>query len=199
MSPWLQKLRSLFPDYRKRTGILIKVPVPLLCALALLCLATHARAVEDSSPAPADQVKAAFLFNFIKFTDWPADSGGGGTICVGILGRDPFGDALDTLSGKLAKGRRVVVAHYRRVEEVKDCEVLFVSDSEKGRLSHVLKTLSGSHVLTVAEQEGFCEAGGMINLVSARGKMTFEINMGAATRARLRISSQLLRLARSVL
>jgi hypothetical protein len=141
-------------------------------------------------------VKAAFLFNFLKFTEWPDTSSA--TICLGVLGKDPFGDGLEALRGKTAKGRKVVIARFGRVEDAKDCDVLFIAESERGRLPHVLKSLQGSRTLTVGDQEGFCEAGGMINLVSARNKVGFEINVAAANRARLRISSQLLKLARNV-
>jgi len=152
----------------------------------------------EEPAASAAQVKAAFLYNFMKFTEWP-DAPSSGTICLGVLGRDPFGEALEGVRGKTARGRRVVIARYRRVEEVKECDVLFISESERGRLAHVLRVLQGSRTLTVADQEGFCEAGGMINLVSVRNRVGFEVNIGAASRARLRISSQLLKLARNVL
>lgn len=150
--------------------------------------------------SPEYQVKAAFIYNFVKFVEWPGDqTSSASTITLGILGRDPFGEALDQVKGKLAKGRRIVVVHFRRIEEVRECDLLFISESERPRLSHILKSLQNSRVLTVADQEGFCEAGGMINLVSANRKVYFEINAGAAARARFRISSQLLKLARSVL
>ncbi|MCM0081942.1 YfiR family protein [Geomonas sp. Red32] len=146
------------------------------------------------------QLKAAFLYNFLKFVDRPAEAvTSPTTICIGILGRDPFEDALDSLKGKLAKGRRVVVLRVRSVEEARSCDLLFVSASEKGRLSHLLKQANTLHLLTVADQQGFCEAGGMINLVTVNNRIAFDVNLAAANRARLKISSQLLRLAHSVL
>jgi hypothetical protein len=101
--------------------------------------------------------------------------------------------------GKTAKGRKVVVLHFHSVEEVKDCDVLFVSASEKGRLSQILKAVQHSHMLTVSDLDGFCEAGGMINLFSVKSRVGFQVNLAAASRARLRVSSQLLKLARSVI
>jgi hypothetical protein len=146
------------------------------------------------------QVKAAFLYNFLKFVDWPTDGiSSPSTIAVGILGRDPFDDALEPLNGKIAKGRRVTVLHFRSVEEARGVDLLFICASEKGRLSHILKTFHNSHVLTVGDTEGFCQAGGMINLVFIKNRVGFDVNIAAANRARLRISSQLLKLARSVL
>ena len=146
------------------------------------------------------QVKAAFLYNFMKFVDWPSDGlSTPGTVTLCILGKDPFGDALDEVRGKTVKGRRVVVVHLRGVEELKECDLLYVCASERGRLSQILKTVQNSRVLTVADQEGFCQAGGMINLVFVKNRVGFEVNVTAANRARFRVSSQLLKLARLVL
>ncbi|MBJ6727797.1 YfiR family protein [Geomesophilobacter sediminis] len=147
------------------------------------------------------QVKAAFIYNFMKFVEWPAGEGVGtpSTITFGILGKDPFGEALDQIKGKTAKGRRVVVVHFRRVEEVRDCDVLFIAESEKSRVVHILKGVQNARILTVSDLDGFCQAGGMISLVSAQSRIVFDINAGAANRARLRISSQLLKLARNVI
>ncbi|OGU06942.1 MAG: hypothetical protein A2075_18275 [Geobacteraceae bacterium GWC2_58_44] len=157
-------------------------------------------AAAASPPASSEyQVKAAFLYNFMKFVEWPSDGlATPGTICLGILGRDPFDDALDEFKGKLAKGRKVVVLHFRSVEEVKGCDILFICPSEKGRLSQILKLANNSRMLTVADQEGFCEAGGMINLLFIKNRVGFEVNVAAASRAKLRVSSQLLKLARNV-
>jgi len=158
-----------------------------------------------SAPQPAYaasseyQVKAAFLYNFLKFVDWPSDGmNSAATICLGVLGKDPFDDALDSIRGKAAKGRKVVVVRFRSVEEVKGCDLLFICASEKGRLPHILRSIHNTRMLTVADQEGFCEAGGMINLVFVKNRVGFEVNVQAANRARLRISSQLLKLATNV-
>lgn len=172
----------------------------ILLSLLLLFSLAAGGAAASLPPTREYQVKAAFIYNFMKFVDWPGEAiGFPSTITLGILGKDPFGEALDEVEGKTAKGRRVVVVRFRKVEEVRECDVLFVSGSEKGRLPHILKGLQSARVLTVADQEGFCEAGGMINLVSAKSRIVFEINAGAVGRSRLRVSSQLLKLARSVI
>lgn len=172
-------------------------PLLLLCAL----FAPIGWSTADAAPVATSeyQVKAAFLYNFMKFVDWPSDGlNSATTISLGILGRDPFEDALEEVKGKHAKGRRVVVLHFRSIEEVKGCDLLFICASEKGRLSQILKFTQNYRMLTVADQDGFCEAGGMINLVFVKNRVGFEVNVAAASRARLRISSQLLKLARSV-
>jgi len=146
------------------------------------------------------QVKAAFLYNFMKFVEWPGDGlNNPGTLTLGILGRDPFGDALDEVRDKTAKGRRVVIVHLHGIEEARECDLLFVCASEKGRLPQILRGVQSARVLTVADQEGFCQAGGIINLVFVNNRVGFEVNVAAANRVRLRVSSQLLKLARLVL
>jgi len=179
----------------------LKAPASLLLLLCALLVGAGSLSTAHAAPAasPEYQVKAAFLYNFMKFVEWPGDPAGTpGTISLGILGHDPFGDALDAVRGKYAKGRRVVVVHFRSLEEVKGCDLLFVCASEKGRLSQTLKLANNSRMLTVADQDGFCEAGGMINLVFVKNRVGFEVNVAAANRAKLRISSQLLKLARHV-
>jgi hypothetical protein len=165
-----------------------------------LVLAGLSGAVRQAAAASSEyQVKAAFLYNFMKFVEWPGERpGGAGTLTLGIIGKDPFGAALEDIRGKSAKGRRVVVIHLHGVDEVKECDLLFVSASEKGRLPQILKAAQSYPVLTVGDQEGFSQAGGMINLVFVNNRVGFDVSVSAASRARLRISSQLLRLARTV-
>ena len=191
------------PDSRRRPARGIPRGWALLpVLLGLLAGGLLGAAAADSWGATNSeyQVKAAFLYNFMKFVEWPGDAlNSSGTLTLGILGRDPFGDALDEVRGKSAKGRRIVVLHLRGVEELRECDLLFVCASEKGRLAQILKAAQSSHALTVADQEGFCQAGGMINLVFVNNRVGFEVNVAAASRSRLRVSSQLLRLARLVL
>lgn len=186
-------LRGRHPLTRRRLGAAL---CALLVALAALAFPPATRAGQESGEY---QVKAAFIYNFMKFVEWPPDGlATPGTICLGILGRDPFGDALEEIKGKTAKGRRVVVVHFRSVEDVKGCDVLFICASEKGRLSHILKAVHNARLLTVADQDGFCAAGGMINLLFVKNRVAFEVNVAAASRAKLHVSSQLLKLARNV-
>jgi len=179
-----------------RSTALVLVLCGLFLAASVCASALAASAVANSEY----QVKAAFLYNFMKFVDWPSDGlSTPGTVTLGILGKDLFGEALEEVRGKTVKGRRVVVVHLHGVEELKECDLLYVCASERGRLPQILKTVQNSHVLTVADQDGFCQAGGIINLVFLKNRVGFEVNLGAANRARLRVSSQLLKLARLVL
>ena len=177
-------------------GKALRVLPGFLLACALCGANGSAGAVANSEY----RVKAAFLYNFMKFVEWPGDGlNTPGTLTLGIIGKDPFGDALDEVRGKTAKGRRVVVLHLHGAEEVRECDLLFVCASERGRLTQILRSVQNLRILTVADQDGFCQAGGMINLVFIKNRVGFEVNAAAATRARLRVSSQFLKLARLVL
>ena len=147
------------------------------------------------------QVKAAFLYNFAKFVEWPAGKlgDGGSPIAVCVFGRDPFGATLDqTLQGKTANDRTLVVRRATAAADLKRCHILFISSSEKKRMAETLQSLGGGSVLTVGETEGFTEQGGMVNFTREQNKVRLEINPAAAARAGIRISSQLLKLARVV-
>ncbi len=144
-------------------------------------------------------LKAAFLYNFAKFIDWPADSfaDDGSPLIFGVLGSDPFGSALDkTLQGKTVRGRSLVIRRFREVEDVRACHILFVGRSEGKRLAQTLESLQGSAVVTVGETKGFARVGGIINFFTEQDKLRFEINVEAAEREGLKISAHLLNLAR---
>ena len=145
------------------------------------------------------QVKAAFLLNFANFVQWPQGALGDDTLIVGILGQDPFGNYTDFLQGKTVKGRRVVVKRYDDPEEAREAAILFISDSEQRFLPDLLKILKGHPVLTIADHPGFCRSGVMINMHLLQKRVRFNINLTAAHRAGLEISSQLLKLAQEVI
>ena len=147
------------------------------------------------------QVKAAFLYNFAKFVEWPLPALGppGSPIVVAVLGKDPFGSQLEqTFGNKTVQGRTIVVRRGEKLDDVKGCHILFVSSSEKRHLQQIFEALKKSSVLTVGEVDHFAELGGMINFVLENDKVHFEINVGSAERSGLKISSQLLRLAKVV-
>ncbi len=163
-------------------------------------------------------VKAAFLYNFIKFVDWPKEkmADANSPIEIGIMGKDPFGKAFEPLKDKTAKGRRIVIRRLkgpaelgessgqteaelqRQIEAAKKCHVLFVCRSEKKHLKELLERFKGQPVLTVGDCDGVLQAGGIINFVMEKQKVRFEINAAGARQTRLNIRSQLLRLARKV-
>ena len=148
-------------------------------------------------PSREPEIKAAFLYNFIKFVDWPTEflPDTSDTITICVLRTDTFGDALESLRGKTVKGRRLAIRRIEPGRAVDSCHVLFVGSSEEQRLSQVMQSVQRSSVLTVGETNEFLHSGGIINFVIERNKVHFEINLNSAERARLKLSSQLLGLA----
>jgi hypothetical protein len=146
------------------------------------------------------EIKAAYLYNFINYVDWPENAfpAPGGTITIGIVGQNPFGDALGPLNGKQVKGRTLAVKQITDPKDLDQCQIVFISSSEKQRLTELLDKLKDSRVLTVSEIDGFAQQGGIINFFSEHNKVRFEINPDAAHRLGLNISSELLKLAKLV-
>ena len=144
------------------------------------------------------RVKAAFLYNFAKFVEWPAQSfnGAGDPLTICVLGENPFGRGLvEIVRGQVAGGRRLAVRQVADVRQAGGCHILFVSSSERSRSRSILETLNPAGVLTVGESEGFAAEGGVMNLKLEGGRIRIEVNLEAANRGHLRISSKLLSLA----
>lgn len=172
----------------------------LLFVPLCLMLAFGPRAARAQEPNEY-QVKAAFLYNFTKFVDWPEDPQDDNQkpFLVCVIGDDPFGASLDQfLADKSLLGHRLKVQRLGKAEWAKTCEIAFISSSEKPHLPSILDQLSSTNVLTVGDTPGFAEMGVMINFILQDDHVRFEINVGAAKRAGLRISSRLLSLAKIV-
>ena len=138
---------------------------------------------------PEYDLKAEFLCKFVQFVTWP--KGGNGTI--GILGDDPFGGKLQSaLQGKLR------IKRSKQPEDLKTCQIVFVSKSEHGNANGIIAVLGDANVLTVGDSAGFASQGGVIGFTMDGDKVRFEINTVAARRAGLIISSKLLQLASRV-
>lgn len=179
----------------------LKAAVSLLAAVAcaVVPLGTGARGAE--SPSFEYQVKAACLYNFAKFVDWPpaAFPDQKSPIVFGILGEDPFGNVLEGfIKNKTINGRTLTIKRSRRVEDLKNCQILFISRSEQARLAQILTALKGLNILTVSDTEEFLADGGIINFKMQGDKVRFEVNLATAQRAALKISSELLELAIAV-
>ncbi len=172
-----------------------RIAVLLFCAGFCLCPEYAA-----AQSVGEYEIKAAFLYNFARFTDWPDEADHPQdpfTFC--ILGEDPFGGGLEaTTRGKSVHGRPVAVEHLGTAPEGRSCRVVFIAPSEHKQLGKILDALDGSSALTVGDSEGFSESGVMINLVVEDRQVRFEVNAEAARHAGLRLSSRLLELARVV-
>jgi len=168
----------------------------LAAVLAGLTVSTLAPAAE---PAPTEyEIKAAFIYNFAKYVEWPEnnDLDSGEAFIIGVLGADPFGALLDQIArSKTIGDKPIVIRRFEHVEDYTPCHILFVAASEHDRLPAILEKLAHSPALVMGDTAGFAHAGVAVNFVIERSKVRFEINPAAATRAGLKISSKLLRLA----
>ncbi len=147
------------------------------------------------------QVKAAFLFNFTKFVEWPDGSfeDPQAPIVVGIIGDDPFGDDLGRIiAGQKVQGRSLVIRRERWGDDLRGCHVLFVSASEHEHSSRILGSVQSASVLTVSDMEGFAKAGGVIEFVTEENRVRFIVNLDSANQSKLRVSAKLLALARVI-
>jgi len=169
--------------------------------LSLLLLSRGLAMPAQTPASPEYQLKAVFLFNFAQFVEWPATAfpEPQTPVVIGVLGEDPFGAFLDeTVRGEKVNNRPLAVQRFRRVEEIKNCHVLFISRSERDRLGQILPSLKGRNILTVGDAEDFAGRGGMIRFVTEKNKIRLKINVDAAKTADLTISSKLLRPAEIV-
>jgi hypothetical protein len=173
----------------------------LHAVLWVICALGAASPVLAQTEKPTEyQVKAAYLFNFGKFVHWPPGSGEARTnrfrICV--LGRNPFGSALEGLTGQIISGRSVATRAISRPQNAGKCDVLFVGASEQDHLSEILAAIQKQSILTVSDMPHFVARGGMIEFVIQDNKVRFQVNRAAAETAGLSLSSDLLKLAVNV-
>ena len=170
-----------------------QVPRVVQVLLTLALLSDWAKAAET---ARAYQIKAAFIFNFAQFTEWPegAFDDKEAPLVIGIFGSNPFGDVLeDTVRNEVVHGRRLVVERYTKLAEIKSCHILYIGQSEVDRVENIRDQLKGKPVLTVSDIENSGARGVVIELVTTQNRIRFRINLEAAKQANLTLSSKLLR------
>jgi hypothetical protein len=173
-----------------------------LAVLLVTVSSTPPRARGELSSTGEYDVKAAFLFHFAQFVEWPTgtfkDASSPLTYCT--VGGDPFSGALDqSLSGKTIGARPLRVQHFKLPRETQNCQVLFVGAAENKLLAETMATVGGRPILTVGETEHFAADGGVIGFVVEANKIRFEVNLEAAEKANLKISARLLALAKTVI
>lgn len=162
---------------------------------ALLC----ALAGQAQPHLPEEQLKAAFVFNFAKYIEWPAEEGTLAQIVACVIGdASAIGDALGAFHGRAVAGRTFQVRRHVQPEEVDRCHIAVLSDSSDRRVVAALKQMPAQAVLTVSDADGFVDGGGMIGIVRNGDRLQFDINQAALQRANLKASSQLLKLARNL-
>lgn len=181
---------------RTRRGIRAGALVALLAGAPLLSWSQEAR-----QELPEYVVKAGFFYNFAKYVEWPeaAFEDAKAPIRIGIVGKDPFGETLDTvLRAKTVNERAFVISRYRTPGEIQACHILFVPGGESDQLPRILEKVGKSGVLIVGERADFARAGGIINILVEDQKPKLEINPDAALEQKITINSKLLKVARIV-
>ena len=175
---------ALLIAHRARCGLLIGALLSGIC---------HAQIFNEY------QVKAAFLYSFAKFVEWPPQTypdhtAAAVTIC--ILGQDPFGSFLnDAVRGKMVGERPLAVYRLANLREAGECQILFIAASERSRMPAVLASVSNPGLLTVGDTPEFASQGGIIGLQRDGDRIRLQVNLPAAEKAKLRISSRVLSLA----
>ena len=170
-------------------------------AAALIVVLLFLPAMAEPSAPSEYQVKAAFLFNFPKYIEWPKDvlAEEGQPLVLGVMGQDRFGaDLRAIVASKLVEGRPVILKSPVSNQEARTCHLLFISDSERKKLPEILSDLKSLPVVTVGESPGFLEHGGTINFVIRDSKVRLDINLAGAEKAGLKISAKLLGVADTV-
>jgi hypothetical protein len=170
--------------------------------LLLAALAVYAQTLDaQTARVPEYQLKATFLFQFTQFVAWPSDAFASPAtpLVIGILGDDPFGKYLDdVIQHEKLDEHPLTVQRFRRLEDVKNCHLLFVARTDSDRIEEIVDALKGQPVLTVGDAETFAERGGVIQFVTEENRTRLRINLDAAKGSKLTISSKLLRPARVI-
>lgn len=194
----------------QRIGCSIAVAIVILG-----CLLVPAYADTQSGQYKEYEVKAAFIYNFLKFVDWPEEKmeNSDKQIIIGIIGENPFGSAANVFKNKKVEDREVVLKYFESFEDIKNmskedraakeeslknCHLLFICQSERKQVREITDLVSKSSVLTVGDMDGFTKSGGIINLFIEDNKIRFNINLTVADKNGLKVRSQLLRLAKNV-
>jgi hypothetical protein len=158
----------------------------------------------DASDSSEYLIKAGFIYNFAKFVDWPSTSFSqpDAPIVIGVIGTDPFGSVLDRIvADKKIGSRGFIVRRYKwgkDLKDLRDCQILFVSASEKAHTDEIVEFVKWLPILTIGETPGFAERGGVIRFTLEDNRVRFEVNVDAAHKANLNISSRLLTLAKII-
>lgn len=176
------------------------IRLPTISLLTCLCLAACSDAARAQQVSIEPGVKAGFVFNFVKFAQWSdirEDNGAPLLICT--LGANPLDGQLALLNGRQVRNRVIEIRQRTSAGDWRNCDALYLSDSDAGRMEAVIRSVAGAPVLTIGDLPGFVQAGGMIGLRIEENRMRFDVNLVAAQRAGLKLSSQMLKLAGQVL
>ena len=170
-----------------------------LLLLLLLVIPAASTSHGQGAPSRENQVKAAFIYNFAQFVEWPADAflANGNQFVIAVVGDTPLYSELErTLKGKTVGGREFAVRGYPRPADVQRCHILFVGAAERHNAAEAIHKVAGQGTLTVGDFDGFTASAGIVRFLTEDNKLRFEVNVDAARGEKLNVSSKLLKLAR---
>jgi hypothetical protein len=172
------------------------VPAGLLVAIFAATSLLQPASIGGTSGSVELHVKAAYLFNFGRYVSWPQQTG---DVVIGVIGHDPIVDVLEkTIAGKTINSRAYRVRIFAAAEQIDRCDILFLPRSEARHAPSIFTAISGKPILTVSDLEGFSNDGGMIEFLLIDDTLKFDINLAAAQKSGLQISSELLRVAHDI-
>ncbi|MDX1582486.1 MAG: YfiR family protein [Thermoanaerobaculia bacterium] len=176
-----------------------RVIVHVLIGLLLVGLSVPAAPAARGEAPPEYALKAEFLERFTRFVDWPRSAVERETFRIGIVGEDPFGVYLRKLAdSRRIKNRRIEIHRIDEVEDVTECQLVFISDLDRSDLDQVLEAARERPILTIGDTAGYAEAGVMINFYLDGDRIRFEINENAVSDSGLEVDTRLLKLARVI-
>ena len=189
---------SIWPVRAARIMIRLRRSLALFAVSTLLGVLMSSAIAAQTGSAQEYQVKAVFLYNFTQFVGWPTTTSAEAQtpIIIGILGDDPFGSYLDdTVRGEKVGDRPLIVRRYRHLEDVDDCQILFISRSEAVHFEQIAARLKDRSILTVSDADPSGKRGGIVRFVTEKDRVKLHISVSSAKDAGLTISSKLLRVA----
>ncbi|MCE5315086.1 MAG: YfiR family protein [Armatimonadota bacterium] len=177
--------------------------IAILLFVVSACLGMSGPAFADSAKGgPSEyELKSAYIFNFVKFVEWPdgSFSDANSPIVIGILGDDPFGNTIDNaVANKTVNGRKLHIHRFKKASDLKQVHVLYISASEDKHLMDTFNVLKDKPVLTIGETGSYARSGGIIRFLNEDNKIRFSIYADKAKKVGLKISSKLLKLAKTV-
>lgn len=180
-----------------RSGVRGHRLLMVLVLVGLFTTALPARAQSDGDDTQ-NLIRSAMIYNFCKFVDWPEGQSPGDSIVLGVMGDASEAPDFSSIAGKSVGDVPIAVRRVSTQEGLRDCQLVYIPESERAALVETLSLVQAGPILTISDLEGFCDEGGMIQLVERRGKLRFFINRQAAEEAQLSLSSQLLKVAKIV-
>jgi YfiR/HmsC-like len=162
----------------------------------VLAAASFSSGTAATELAPESEVKASFVLRIARFTQWPLSGLQGRSMPLCLLGAGVLDDATGALEGRLVRGRTIAISQIQEPDQISSCAIVFIGDGQADQLDAICAAAETNATLTIADTEGFADRCVMINLVRTGLRVTFEVNQRAANRARIRLSSELLKLGR---